>query len=33
MFVPDEIRKDPRFLKIMRDLDLPDPGPLVYHPE
>ena len=33
MWVPDDIRKDPRFLEIMRDLDLPDPGPLVYHPE
>jgi len=33
MWVQDDIRKDPRFLEIMRDLDLPDPGPLVYHPE
>jgi len=32
MWVKDDIRKDPRFLNIMRDLDLPDPGPLVYHP-
>jgi TolB-like protein len=32
MFVPDEIRKDPRFLKLMRDMNLPDPAPLVYNP-
>jgi tetratricopeptide (TPR) repeat protein len=32
MFVPDEMRKDPRFLNIMKNLNLPDPGPLVYHP-
>ncbi len=31
-FVPDEIRKDPRFIKLMRDMNLPDPAPLVYHP-
>ena len=30
MFVPDEMRKDPRFLNIMKNLNLPDPGPLVY---
>jgi len=33
MFVPDEIRKDPRFIQLMRDMNLPDPAPLVYHPE
>jgi len=32
IFVPDEIRKDPRFLKIIRDMNLPDPAPLVYDP-
>jgi TolB-like protein len=32
LFVPDEIRRDPRFLKIIRDMNLPDPGPLVYKP-
>jgi len=33
MFVPDEIRKDPRFLKLIRDMNLPDPSPLIYNPE
>ena len=33
LFFSDEIRKDPRFLKIIRDMNLPDPAPLVYHPE
>ena len=33
MFFSNEIRKDPRFLKIIRDMNLPDPAPLVYHPE
>jgi tetratricopeptide (TPR) repeat protein len=33
MFLKDEIRKDPRFLKIIRDMNLPDPSPLVYYPE
>ena len=33
MFLKDEIRKDPRFLKIIRDMNLPDPAPLVYYPE
>lgn len=32
-FLPDELRKDPRFLKIIREMNLPDPAPLVYHPE
>jgi len=32
MFVPDEIRKDPRFLKMIRDMNLPDPAPLIYNP-
>jgi len=32
MFVPDEIRKDPRFLKLIRDMNLPDPAPLIYNP-
>lgn len=31
-FVPDEIRKDPRFIKLMRDMNLPDPAPLDYDP-
>jgi TolB-like protein len=31
MFVPDKMRKDPRYLKIIRDMDLPDPAPLVYY--
>jgi adenylate cyclase len=30
MFVPDEIRKDPRFLKLIRDMNLPDPAPLQF---
>ena len=33
MFVPDNVRKEPRFLKIIRDMNLPDPAPLVYDPE
>ena len=33
MFLPDEIKKDPRFLKLIRDMNLPDPAPLVYHSE
>ena len=33
LFFSDEIRKDPRFLKIIRDMNLPDPAPLVYHPD
>jgi len=33
MFLKDEIRNDPRFLKIIRDMNLPDPSPLVYYPE
>ncbi len=32
MFFSDEMHKDPRFLKIIRDMNLPDPAPLVYHP-
>ena len=32
LFFSDEIRKDPRFLKIIRDMNLPDPAPLIYHP-
>jgi len=32
MFLPDEIKKDPRFLKLIRDMNLPDPAPLVYDP-
>ena len=32
-FVPDEIRKDQRFIKLMRDMNLPDPAPLEYYPE
>ena len=32
MFMPDEIRKDPRFLKLIRDMNLPDPAPLEYDP-
>jgi len=30
MFVPDELRKDPRYLKLIRDMNLPDPAPLEY---
>jgi TolB-like protein len=33
MFVPDELKKDPRFIQLMRDMDLPDPAPLEYDPE
>ena len=32
LFVPDEMRRDPRFLKIIRDMNLPDPAPLLYKP-
>ncbi len=32
IFFSDEFRKDPRFLKLIRDMNLPDPAPLVYHP-
>ena len=32
-YLNNEIRKDPRFLKIIRDMNLPDPAPLVYYPE
>jgi len=28
-----KMRKDPRFLKMIRDMNLPDPAPLVYYPE
>ena len=31
MFFPEEMKKDPRFLKIIRDMNLPDPSPLVYY--
>ncbi len=30
MFLTDDIRMDPRFLKIIRDMNLPDPTPLIY---
>jgi hypothetical protein len=33
MFSTEKIRKDPRFLKMIRDMNLPDPAPLVYYPE
>ena len=33
MFLKDEMKKDPRFLEIIRDMNLPDPSPLVYYPE
>jgi tetratricopeptide (TPR) repeat protein len=33
MFINDEMKKDPRFLKIIRDMNLPDPAPLVYYPD
>ena len=33
MFVPDEMREDPRYLKLIRDMNLPDPAPLEYDPE
>ncbi len=33
MFSTEKIRKDPRFLKMIRDNNLPDPAPLVYYPE
>ena len=32
LFVPDEIRKDPRFIQLMRDMNLPDPAPLDFTP-
>jgi len=28
-----ELSKDPRYLKLVRDMNLPDPSPLVYDPE
>ena len=27
------IKKDPRFLKLIREMNLPDPAPLVYNPD
>ncbi len=33
MFLPNEIKTDPRFLKLIRDMNLPDPAPLVYDPD
>jgi TolB-like protein len=32
MFVPDEMKEDPRYLKLIRDMNLPDPAPLIYNP-
>jgi len=29
---PDDIKADPRFLKMIRDMNLPDPAPLIYNP-
>jgi len=31
--LPDELKRDPRFLQLMRDMNLPDPAPLEYDPE
>ena len=28
----EELRNDPRFLNLIREMNLPDPAPLVYHP-
>jgi hypothetical protein len=33
MFTTEEFRKDPRFLKLIRDMNLPDPAPLNYTPD
>ncbi len=33
MFVNPEMRQDPRFLKIIREMNLPDPAPLAYDPD
>ena len=33
VFVTDKMKKDPRYLKIIRDMNLPDPAPLVYDPD
>ena len=33
MFLPEEMRTDPRYLKLIRDMNLPDPAPLDYNPE
>jgi len=30
MFVPEEMQQDPRYLKLIHDMNLPDPAPLVY---
>jgi TolB-like protein len=30
---PNDIKADPRFLKMIRDMNLPDPAPLIYNPE
>ena len=31
--LPDELKRDPRFLQLMQDMNLPDPSPLEYYPE
>jgi len=33
LFLKNKIQNDPRFLKIIRDMNLPDPSPLIYIPE
>jgi len=33
LFLGDKIANDPRYLKIIRDMNLPDPSPLVYDPD
>jgi tetratricopeptide (TPR) repeat protein len=33
LFSTENMQKDPRYLKIIRDMNLPDPAPLVYYPE
>jgi len=30
--LPNDIKADPRFLKMIRDMNLPDPAPLIYNP-
>lgn len=33
LWFSEAFKKDPRFLKMIRDMNLPDPAPMVYNPE